>query len=73
MVKATTRQLAAGHKMMKRAESAVSSVYGNTGFGVSNSGIHNFKKNLTKDQHTQEKLWNFENWCSGEVSESAII
>ena len=39
MVKATTRQPAAGHKMMKRAESAVSSGYGNTGYGVSSLGI----------------------------------
>ena len=27
----------------------------------------------SKNQHTQKKLLNFENWCSGEVSKSAKI
>jgi hypothetical protein len=26
---------------------------------------------LPKNQHTQRKLLNFENWCNGEVSKSA--
>ena len=28
---------------------------------------------LSKNQHTQRKLLNFENWCSGEVSKSDKI
>ena len=28
---------------------------------------------LHKNQHTQRKLLNFENWCNGEVSKSAKI
>ena len=28
---------------------------------------------LPKNQHTQRKLLNFENWCNGEVSKSAKI
>ena len=28
---------------------------------------------LPKNQHTQRKLLNFENWCNGEVSKSALI
>ena len=26
------------------------------------------EKNLPKNQHTQRKLVNFDNWCSGELS-----
>ena len=28
---------------------------------------------LPKNQHTQRKLLNFENWCNGEVSKSDLI
>ena len=28
---------------------------------------------LPKNQHTQRKLLNFENWCMGEVSKSAKV
>ena len=28
---------------------------------------------LPKNQHTERKLLNFENWCSGEMSKSAKI
>ena len=32
------------------------------------SGGYKVKKNLPKNQHTQRKLLNFENWVNGEVS-----
>ena len=28
---------------------------------------------LPKNEHTQRKLLNFENWCNGEVSKRALI
>ena len=31
------------------------------------------KRFLPKNQHTQRKLLNFDNWCNGEVSKSAKI
>ena len=34
---------------------------------------YKFGKFLPKNQHTQMKLLNFENWCNGEVSKSAKI
>ena len=35
------------------------------------TGGKKLEKNLPKNQHTQRKLSNFENWVSGEVSKSA--
>ena len=37
------------------------------------SGDTQLERFLPKNQHTQRKLWNFENWCSGEVSKSLKI
>ena len=37
--------------------------YGNTG-----SGVFKLERFLPKNQHTQRKLLNFENWVNGEVS-----
>ena len=31
------------------------------------------KKKLPKNQHTQRKLLNFENWSNGKVSKSVLI
>ena len=43
--------------------------YGSTGYGVSSLGIQNYiERFLSKNQHTQRKLLNFENWCNGELS-----
>ena len=39
-----------------------------TGCGVMGTKLKRF---LPKNQHTQRKLLNFENWVSGEVSKSA--
>ena len=43
-------------------------------------GVVGFLKEITKlerflhkNQHTQRKCLNFENWCNGEVSKSALI
>ena len=41
------------------------SSYGNTGCQVFKWGIQNWKK-MPKNQHTQRKLLNFENWTNGE-------
>ena len=46
--------------------------YGNRGCGVFKQRVQNFKK-LPKNQHTQRKLLNFENWVNGEVSKTAKI
>ena len=40
--------------------------YGNTGYGVSNSGNTQLESYLPKNQHTQRKLLNLENWTNGE-------
>ena len=32
-----------------------------------------FFRELHEYQHTQRKLWNFENWCNGDVSKSAKL
>ena len=45
--------------------------YGNTGYGVFKRGGTKLKIFLPKNQHTQRKLSNFENWVSGKVSKSA--
>ena len=37
------------------------------------SGGYKFKKKLSKNQHTQRKLLNFESWCNGELSKKAKI
>ena len=37
------------------------------------SGGTKLERFLPKNQHTQRKLLNFENWCSWEVSKSAKI
>ena len=42
--------------------------HGNTGCGVFKRGVQNYK-----NQHTQRKLLNFENWVNGGVSSSAKI
>ena len=47
--------------------------YGNTGYGVSNSGNTQLESFLPKNQHTQRKLLNLENWYCGEVSKKAKI
>ena len=36
-------------------------------------GVTKLESFLPKNQHTQRKLLNSENWCSGEVSKSAKI
>ena len=43
-------------------------LYGNTGCGVFKRGGTKLERFLPKNQHTQGKLLNFENWASGEVS-----
>ena len=35
------------------------------------NGGYKIRKSLPKNQHTQRKLLNFENWVNGEVSKSA--
>ena len=47
--------------------------YGNTGCGGFQVGGTKSKIFLPKNQHTQRKLLNFENWVNGEVSKSAKI
>ena len=42
--------------------------YGNTGCGVFKRGGTKLERFLPKNQHTQQKLLNFENWVNGEVS-----
>ena len=37
------------------------------------SGGTKLERFLPKNQHTQRKLLNFENWCSGKLSKSAKI
>ena len=34
-------------------------------------GCTKLERFLPKNQHSQRKFWNFENWISGEVSKSA--
>ena len=47
--------------------------YGNTGCGVFKRGGTKLERFLPKNQHTERKLLNFENWVNGEVSKSAKI
>ena len=47
--------------------------YGNTGCQVFKRGGTKLEIFLPKNQRTQGKLTNFENWCSREVSKSAKI
>ena len=42
--------------------------FGSTGCGVFKRGGTKLEKKLPKNQHTQMKLLNFENWGSGELS-----
>ena len=42
--------------------------YGSTGCGVFKRGGIKLERFLPKNQHTQRKLLNFENWVNGEVS-----
>ena len=42
--------------------------YGNTGCGVFKRGGKKLEIFLPRNQHTQRKLLNFENWVNGEVS-----
>ena len=44
--------------------------YGLWSFQMGGTKLERF---LPKDQHTQRKLSNFENWSNGEVSKSAKI
>ena len=44
--------------------------YGLWSFQMGGKKLERF---LPKDQHTQRKLSNFENWSNGEVSKSAKI
>ena len=44
--------------------------YGLWSFQTGGTKLERF---LTKNQHTQRKLLNFENWVNGEVSKSAKI
>ena len=60
-------------KVRRSFEIAKVPVYGNTGCRVFKEGIQNWERFLPKNQHTQRKLLNFENKCSGEVSKSAKI
>ena len=46
--------------------------YGNTGCGVFKGEAQN-QKIFHKNQHTQRKLLNSENWVNGEVSKRAKI
>ena len=48
-------------------------LYGNTGCGVFKRGGTKLERFLPKNQHTQRKLLNFENWVNGEVSKLGII
>ena len=41
--------------------------YGNKGCGVFKRGGTKLERFLRKNQHTQRKLLNFENWINGEV------
>ena len=47
--------------------------YGNTGYGVEIPEIQNHKEFVPKNQHTQNKLLNFENWRNMEVSKKPKI
>ena len=42
--------------------------YGDTGCGVFKQGGKKLERFLPKNQHTQRKLLNFENWVNGELS-----
>ena len=46
---------------------------GSRGCGVFKQGGTKLERFLPKNQHTQTKLLNFENWVSGEVSKRAKI
>ena len=50
----------------KTSTKALSWHYGNTGCRVFKRG-YKIRKKLPKNQHTQRKLLNSENWCNGEV------
>ena len=50
------------------AKGSLSGGYGNTGCGVFKRGVQKLERLLPKNQQTQRKLLNFENWVSGEVS-----
>ena len=43
-------------------------MYDNTGCGVFKRGVQKLERFLPKNQHTQRKFLNFENWVNGEVS-----
>ena len=47
--------------------------YGNTGYGDLKRGVKNLERFLPKNQHTERKLLNFENWVIEEVSKSPKI
>ena len=51
----------------------VCQLYGNTGCEVFKRGIKKLERFLPKNQHTQRKLLNFENWCSDELSKILVI
>ena len=51
--------------MHKSSKAPILYYYGNTGGGVFKQGGTKLERFLLKNQHTQRKLLNFENWISG--------
>ena len=48
-------------------DASPSTHYGNRGCGIFKGGIQNYlERFFRKNQHTQRKFLNFENWTSGE-------
>ncbi len=59
-----TRQDTTMSRLGKKGEEIIIVCYGNTVYGVFKSGVKKFERFLPKNQHTQRKLLNFENWIS---------
>ena len=55
-------------EFMRSSSKAVIKYYGNTGNGFFKRGVQDYKRFSHKNQHTQRKLLNFENWVNVEVS-----
>ena len=51
--------------LLDERQEVCSIYYGNTGCGVFKRGGTKLERFLPKNQHTQRKLLNFENWISG--------
>ena len=64
---AEVRRFKSLHTQIESCLSILRAQYGNTGCGIFKQGVQNQKK-MPKNQHTQRKLLNFENWVNGEVS-----